>query len=105
MIVVAPEEVDGNADDKLISAVQASRTSIQVVSVSPNPALREFCRRIDGRFHCAKDTSAIEEAVSLAYLSLLARYEIRYQPVVPDSTSLKVRVHTPAGWGETTLEL
>jgi HEAT repeat protein len=105
VIVLAPDEVDGNADNALISAVKASRASIQVVSTSANPLLREFCRRIDGHFHYVEDNPAIEEAISLAYLSLLARYEIRYQPVFPDAASLKLRVHTPAGWGEMTVEL
>ena len=105
LIVLAPDEVGDNSDDSLIAAVHASQTSIQVVSTSPNPALREFCRRIDGRFHLVEDSAAIEERVSLAYLTLLARYEIRYQPVCADAVSLKLRVHTPAGWGETMVPL
>jgi hypothetical protein len=105
MIALATEAVDGNPDDHLIAAVQASRTSLQVVSSSANPALAEFCRRVNGRFHQVKDNSRIEEAVSLAHLSLLARYEIHYQPVAADATSLKVRVQTPAGWSEATAEL
>jgi hypothetical protein len=105
VIAIAPDEVEGHADDASISAAIASRASIQVVSTSANPVLREFCRRIDGRFHYVRDPSAIEEAVSLAYLSLLARYEIRYQPVCAEAASLKLRVHTPAGWGETTVDL
>jgi hypothetical protein len=105
VIVLAAGEVGGQADDTLIAAVQASRTSIQVVSCVANPALQEFCGRIGGRLVQVKDSSAIEEAVSLAYLNLLARYEIRYQPVSADAFSLKVRVHTPSGWGETSVEL
>jgi len=102
MIVVATDEVGGKADDALIAAVKTSQTSIQMVSSSPNLVLQEFCGRIGGSFLSVKDNSAIEEAVSLSYLSLLARYEIRYQ-AGPDATSLKVRVHTPAGWGEATV--
>jgi hypothetical protein len=105
IIVLAPDEVSDNENDSLISAVQASRTSLQVLSTSMNPVLREFCRRVDGRFIYVKDSSAIEEAVSLAYLSLLARYDIRYRSDTPDATSLKLRVHTPDGWGETTVDL
>jgi len=105
VIVLAPDEVAANADDAVISAVQASRASIQVVSTSANPLLREFCRRVYGHFHYVEDNSAIEEAISRTYLSLLARYEIRYQPVSPAATSLKLRVHTPTGWGETKVEL
>ncbi len=105
MIVVAPEDVGDHADNKLMTAVRASRTSIQVVSRSTHPVLREFCRQTGGRFHYIKDDSAIESAVSLAYLSLLARYDIRYQPVSAEASSLRIRVHTPAGWGETAVDL
>ena len=105
MMVLAPDEVAGNSDATLIAAVHVSRTSIQVVSTSPNPALQEFCRRIDGRFHLVEDNAAIEERISLVYLSLLARYEIRYASVCADTVSLKLRVHTPLGWGETMVPL
>jgi len=104
MIVLASDDVADNSDDNLIAAVHASRTLIQVVSTSPNPTLLEFCRRIDGRFHLVDDRAAMAERISLAYLSLLARYEIRYQPVA-DAANLKVRVQTPAGWGETVVPL
>jgi hypothetical protein len=105
MIVIAPGDVGEPADAKLLTAVQASRTSIQVISTAANPALQEFCQRVEGRFYHVTDSSSIENAVSQAYLSLLARYEIRYQPVSPGATSLKIRVHTAAGWGETTAAL
>jgi hypothetical protein len=105
MIVLAPEDVGGEADEGLLDAVRAARASIQVVSTSMNPVLREFCRRVDGRFHFVADQAAVGEAVSLAYLSLLARYEIRYAPVAPDASSVKIRVHSPEGWGETTIDL
>ena len=105
MIVLAPDEIGGNPDDNLVATVHASRTTMQVVSTSANPVLREFCQRANGRFRQVKDASGIENAVSEAYLCLLARYEIRYQSPSADGASLKVRVHTPAGWGETTVEL
>jgi len=105
LIVLAPDDVGDHGDQNLVAAVQASRTTVQVVSNCANPALQEFCRRVEGRFRQVKDASDIEEAVSLAYLSLLARYEIRYRSDAPDGANLKVRVHTPAGWGETTVEL
>jgi hypothetical protein len=105
MIVLAPEDVADRADEELIAAVQASRTSVQVVSTATRPVLQEFCRQVGGRFHYVKDDSAIERAVSLAYLSLLARYDIRYQPISPDRATLKIRVHTPTGWGESEVDL
>jgi len=39
--------------------------------------------------------------IEQAYLGLLTRYEIAYQPVVPNAPVLKVRIQTPGGWGET----
>jgi hypothetical protein len=105
LIVLAPDDVGENGDQDLAAAVRDARTTVQVVSNCANPALEEFCRRVEGRFRHVKDASAIEEAVSVAYLSLLARYEIRYRSDSPDGASLKVRVRTPAGWGETEVEL
>ena len=105
LIVLAPDNVGENGDQNLVAAVHASRTTVQVVSSCANPALEEFCQRVEGRFRHVKDISGVEEAVSLAYLSLLARYEIRYRSNAPEAASLKLRVHTPAGRGETTVEL
>jgi hypothetical protein len=106
LIVLAPAEIGEPAADSLIAAVHASRTSVRVVSTGPNPALQEFCSRTGGYFLPAKnEPNAIEDCVSLAYLNLLSRYEIRYQPVCPDAASLKIRVHTPEGWGETAVAL
>jgi HEAT repeat protein len=105
MIVLAPAEVGDNPDDDLVAAVQASRTSIQVVSTAANTALQDFCRRTSGQFHLVEEAAAIEQRVSLAYLNLLARYEIRYQSVAPDGATLKLRVHSPSGRGETIVPL
>jgi hypothetical protein len=41
------------------------------------------------------------EMIEHAYLNLLARYEIAYQPVATNPADLKVRMQTPVGWGET----
>jgi hypothetical protein len=103
LIALAPADVGENPDASLIAAVHASRISVQVVSPVPNPALRDFCARTGGYFHLVEDPEAIENEISLAYLSLLSRYEIRYQPVCPDAAGLKLRVHTPLGWGESTV--
>jgi hypothetical protein len=75
-----------------------------VVSAVPNAALRDFCRRTSGSFQLVEDPAQVEERISLTYLNLLARYEIRYQSAA-DSVSLKLRVHTPTGWGEANVTL
>jgi hypothetical protein len=43
----------------------------------------------------------IPAMIGQAYLNLLARYEIAYQPVAPNASVLKVRIQAPGGWGET----
>lgn len=103
LLVLAPVEVGRAAEHDLISAVLSSRTSVQVVSAVPNQALADFCRHTEGTFHLAATDSAIEEFVSRAYLNLLARYEIRYSIAVPDAANLRIRVHAPEGWGETSV--
>jgi hypothetical protein len=100
MIALAPEEVGGSPDKSLVAAVLASRTSLQVISGSPNAALRAFCEQAGGRFVGVDRDSRLVESVSHSYLSLLARYEIRYEPASPQAI-VKVRVQTAAGWGET----
>ena len=45
-----------------------------------------------------------EDIVTLihqAYLKLLARYEIAWQALGTGESPVKLRVQTPAGWGET----
>ena len=41
--------------------------------------------------------------IEQAYLNLLARYEIAYQPVAATPSDIKVHLQTPAGWGETSI--
>jgi hypothetical protein len=105
MIVLAPDDVGEAPDRGLLAAVHGSRTTIQVVSAVPNPALQDFCQRTQGQFHLLEDGTQIEERISLTYLNLLARYEIRYQSAGTDADKLKIRIHTPTGWGETNLVL
>jgi HEAT repeats len=105
LIVFAPADVGHMPDDSVITAALASRTSVQVVTTAPNGALQEFARRAGGYLHLVEEGAAVEERISMLYLNLLARYEIRYQPVCPEATTLKVRVHTPSGWGENTVPL
>jgi hypothetical protein len=62
--------------------------------------LQEFCRRTQTWCrNCVPEQ--LVEMIEHAYLNLLARYEIAYQPVVVNAPALKVRVQTLNGWGET----
>jgi hypothetical protein len=100
LIVVANEEPGRIAGHGLIANVIGSRTSVQVISSFQNPAVEDFCLKAKGRFHTFQNESEIPDLVEQAYLNLLTRYEIGYQPVSRDATEVRARVQTAAGWGE-----
>jgi len=62
--------------------------------------VEDFCRQAKGRLRTFETEAEIPELIQEAYLNLLARYQIRYQPVSPEATILKARVQTASGWGE-----
>jgi hypothetical protein len=100
LIVVANEQVDRIAGDSLIANIVGSRTSLQVISSLPNPAVDDFCQKAKGRFHTFENESDIPDLVQQAYLNLLTHYEISYQLVSKDATEVRARVQTASGWGE-----
>jgi hypothetical protein len=77
-----------------------SRTSLQVICSASNPEVEDFCRQVKGRLRTFENEAEIPDLILQAYLSLLTRYEISYQPVSPEATILKARVQTTSGWGE-----
>jgi HEAT repeat protein len=88
----------------LIASVQAGRYRVHAVSSVENPELQDFCNRT----HSAFDLVAEEEfpdAIRQSYLSVLARYEVTYQPVTSQAGTLKIRVQSPEGCGETLLAI
>jgi HEAT repeat protein len=88
----------------LVSNVQTSRSHVLAISSVENPELLEFCKRTNSAFHLAGEEE-IPEIIRQAYLSLLARYEISYQPLKGNAGTLKIRVQSPDGCGETLLPL
>jgi hypothetical protein len=105
IILFLDEEPSGIAGHGLTAAVRTMRGLLQVVATRPSPNVEEFCRQVQGTFQIAETAEDIAAAFRQAYLNLLARYEISYQSAVPDCPSLKIRVHSPMGWGETTVRL
>ena len=100
VIVFSRSKENRIAGHGLIANVQAGRVGLQVISTVENPEVAEFCRRTYTRF-CLGTEEDIPELVRQAYLAILARYEITYQPVCANPPVLKLRVQTPEGWGET----
>ena len=99
-IVLSSTEEGRIAGHGLIANMQSGRIPIQVIASGPNERLQEFCRRTHTSFRMGA-ADEIPAMIEQAYLNLLARYEIAYQPVVPSAPVLKVRIQTPGGWGET----
>jgi hypothetical protein len=84
----------------LIANIQNHRLPVQAIAAAPNQRLREFCQAVHAPFQlCAPEDAG--EAVQQVFLSLLARYEVVYQPPVANAPTLKVRVQAPGGSGET----
>ena len=105
MIVLAPAEVGESPDDAILASAQSSHTTIDVISGAPNPSLHDLSRKTGGHFHLVTSADAIENRIAQTYLSLLARYEIRYPSQSADAGTLRLRIQTPSGWGETTIPL
>ena len=103
LIVFAPLGITRVSGHGLVAGLISSRTSVQIISAEPHTALESLCSQTGGSFQLAGTEAEIEKLISRAYLNLLTRYDISYQPVHSEPTSLKVRVHTTAGWGEVTL--
>ena len=100
VIVFSSAEEGRVAGHGLIANLQGGRVPVQVIGSGPNEQLAELCRRT----HIMQKNCAAEELgemIEQAYLNLLARYEIAYQPVAVTPADLKVHLQTPAGWGET----
>jgi acylphosphatase len=100
VIVLSSAEEGRIAGHGLIANMQNGRIPVQVIASGPNEQLQEFCRRTHTSFRMSAEDE-IPAMIGQAYLNLLARYEIAYQPVAPNAPVLKVRIQAPGGWGET----
>jgi hypothetical protein len=99
VIVFSSTEESRIAGHGLISTVQTGRIPLQAICAGSNGELQEFCKRTRMPFHEGLE-GELSELVERAYLNLLTRYEISYQPVSAEPAPLKVRVQTPIGWGQ-----
>lgn len=105
VIVFSNEPPVSAAGQGLISWVISSSTEVQVICTGDSPRLEDFCKKTRGRFLAARGEEEAAKAVEQAYLQLLARYEISYRPLSLQARALKIRAHTPSGWGELTMTI
>jgi HEAT repeat protein len=87
-----------SASEALAGAVVAAQAFVQTVSYGPDGAVEEFCRRVSGLYREADDPAVVD-----AYLNVLARYEVSYQPVNPAAATVKLRLCGPGLYAETQL--
>jgi hypothetical protein len=88
----------------LVSNVQTGRCRVRAISSVENPELQEFCKRTSSPFDLGSEEE-IPELIRQTYLALQARYEIIYQPLTANPVTLKIRVQSPDGAGETVLPI
>lgn len=105
LILFCPHDPEVAADAALVSAASGSAATLQVISAAPAPRVEEFCRAIHASFRVAESPEQITKAITMAYLNLLARYEIVYQPAVPECRRLTIRVNTAEIAAEITLPI
>lgn len=77
-----------------------ARGSLQVVSLTPDPALEALCAKVNGTFEVAANQEQVPHLIEIAYLRLMARYEMTYRPWNLASTDLRLRLLHTAGTGE-----
>jgi hypothetical protein len=105
LLVVTREYIGRVAGHGILSAIRNSATSVQVISTVENPAIEDFCGRVQGSYYLAAGEQDVAALVEQAYLGLLARYAITYRSAVPPASRLTVRVHSPGGWGRTEIAI
>jgi hypothetical protein len=88
----------------IISAAMSSKTTVQVISLSPNAQLEELCFRTRGSFYLAQSPDQISKIVEEAYLGLLPRFLVTCNPA-STARELNIRVFDSTGFGETTILL
>jgi HEAT repeats len=98
LIIFSNGRTRSAAGGELVAAVAAARAGVHVITQGPDPRLEEFCRKVNGVLW---DRSLLVDA----YVSLLARYEVVYQPPAAEGRSLKIRLHAPEARGEVTLPI
>jgi hypothetical protein len=105
VIIFASEQVSGIAGHGLVATVGAARGIVQVISSVPNPALEDLCAKTRINYTYAATPEETVAGIEQAYLNLNARYELSYQILSQEARELKIRIQSPAGWGETTVAI
>jgi HEAT repeat protein len=99
ILVLAGEPVSGAAGLGLAEALEAARGQVQVIATSPNPAIEDVCLRTRTSLVKPVGNDTVATAIEQAYLNLLGRYEIEYQPQAAEAVQVEISVQTEEGSG------
>jgi HEAT repeat protein len=99
ILILSTVEESRLAGHGVVAKARNPRVQVQALATAGNRRVQEFCKEIRASFKLA-DPADIGEMIRRAYLTLLARYEISYQPVVANAPGLKVRIQGQGGSGE-----
>lgn len=105
IIVLAVKPVVGAGGHGLAEALDAGRGRIQVIASAPNAPVDEICRKTKTSCVWAEHDDAIVAAMENAYLNMLARYEVEFQPRSEGARQVEIKVQTRDGWGQTVIPL
>jgi hypothetical protein len=100
LIVLVQSDQFGSAGDGLVSSVIGSLMSVQMIASERCPKIEDFCRRARCSFQVAGSDEEVVRMVELAYLNLLARYEVAWKDAGAEAGPVRVRINSPSGWGE-----
>lgn len=104
VVALCHEPVSGIPGPELMGVLLASPVVVQVISAAPNPELETLCKQIGTNFRPVA-ADGIGAAIEDAYLALLGRYEISYQPAASQAGYLEIRVRTAEYCGQAALKL
>ena len=104
LIVFAEKDPAGTAGDSLVASIAASQASVEVIAQADCPKIAEFCRRTRCSLKLVDDAGEFARRVEMAYLHLLARYELTWHRNSAGPVPVRVRIHSPAGWGEANVD-
>ena len=103
IIVFVGDQPNGAPGEDLVPAIQAAQATVHAVAQRPGAALEDLCRKVGGVFALMEDPEHASEATLQACTHQSARYEIAWPALSPEPSRVKVRVHGPSLWGETTV--
>jgi HEAT repeats len=106
VLIYNPRENGAPPDyQRIAAAAWQANTSVHAIAEAACPSVEKLVRRTGGTLRVVSNEAEAAEALKQAYFELTAQYVIRYQPAAEGADSLTIRVHSPAGWAEASINV